>query len=116
MTYNYSWHRYQVAQPLGRESELQFVELDGMSPAEFVCAENLHRRHLTASQRAQMVVEAHEWLERGNVKAQVSSEPIGLPETKVELAEEANVGLGTIQRAKEVSRLDRSKEVISGEK
>ena len=32
-----------------------------MSPAEFVCAENLHRRHLTASQRAQMVVEAHGW-------------------------------------------------------
>ena len=110
------WHRYRVAQHLGIESDLVFEELSEVSPAEFVLAENLHRRHLTASQRGQMVVEAHDWLKKGNVKAQVSGGPNGSPKSKQELASDANVGLGTIQRAKEVSRLGRADEVISGEK
>ena len=70
------------------------------------------RRHLTASQRAQMVVEAFDWVPKGaNQHA-----PIGASKTKEDLAKEANVGKGTIDRAKQVSCLGRSKEVISGEK
>ena len=83
-----------------------------MSPAEFVLAENLHRRHLTASQRAQMVVETHEWRPAG----QHVTTPIGAVKSKAELASEANVGFGTIDRAKQVSRAGRAEEVISGEK
>ena len=110
------WHRFRVAQHLGKESDLVFEELSDVSPAEFVLAENLHRRHLTASQRGQMVVEANDWLEKGDVDSQRDGEPFGSPKSKVELAQEANVGLGTIQRAKEVSRAGRSEEVIAGEK
>ena len=33
----------------GLRSDLRFTELDvNITPAEYVCAENLHRRHLTA--------------------------------------------------------------------
>ena len=110
------WHRYRVAQHLGIVDSLFFEELAGVSPAEFVLAENLHRRHLTASQRAQMVVEANGWFELGNVKAQVSGAPNGVPKTNVELADQANVGTRSIDRAKEVSRAGRSEEVITGEK
>ena len=110
------WHRYRVAQHLDRESDLFFEELSGISPAEFFCAENLHRRHLTASQRVQMVVAAHGWLEKGNVKAQISGASFDAPKSKLELAKEANVSTPTIDRAKQVSRLGRSEEVIRGEK
>ena len=87
-----------------------------MSPAEFVCAENLHRRPLTASQRAQMVVEAHQWATpKDNQYREPSSNDEGI-KTREEMAESANVSTSTIDRAKQVSRLDRSEEVISGEK
>ena len=87
-----------------------------MSPAEFVCAENLHRRHLTASQRAQMVVEANEWATvRDNQYRVPSSNDEGM-KTCEEMAEQANVSTPTIDRAKQVPRLRRSEEVISGEK
>ena len=41
------------------------VFLSGVSPVEVVRAENLHRGHLTASQRAQMNVEAYQWATGG---------------------------------------------------
>ena len=64
----------------------------GVSPAEVVLAENLHRRHLTVSQRSQIKVGAHEWLAGGgdrrseNFKGQNC-----LLKTTTELAAEANV-------------------------
>lgn len=80
-------------------------------------ARNIERRHLTAGQRAQIVVEANAWLERGNVKAQKDSgTPNGAPKSKAELAKAANVGTTSIDRAKIVSQTGRSDEVISGEK
>ena len=89
----------------------------GVSPAEVVLAENLHRRHLTVSQRAQMVAEANEWESRGgdrrsgNING--SNEPM---KSTSEMAVDANVSQASIKRAKQVSRLGRSEEVISGEK
>ena len=59
----------------------------GVSPAEVVLVENLHRRHLTASQRAQMVVETHEWRPAG----QHVTTPIGEVKIREEMASEANV-------------------------
>ena len=108
------WHRFRVAQHLGKESDLVFEELSGVSPTEFVLAENLHRRHLTASQRGQMVVEAHEWRSVGQPSKSIGTNvPIKSAE---EMASDANVSKKTIDRAKEVSRAGRSKEVISGHK
>ena len=105
-----------MAQHLGKESDLVFEELSGVSPVEFVLAENLHRRHLTASQRGQMVVEAREWMVHGANRFTVDT-PNGVSTKSTEaLAKEANVGLGTIDRAKQVSRAGRAEEVIAGEK
>ena len=111
------WHRYRVAEHLGKESDLIFEELSGVDPAEFVLAENLHRRHLTASQRGQMVNEAHAWLEKGDVASQKDGSSNDEPlKTREELAKIANVSTATIDRAREVSRSGRSEEVIAGEK
>ena len=110
------WHRYRVAQHLGKISDLVFEELSGMDPAEFVLAENLHRRHLTASQRSQVSVEAHEWLEKGDVDSQRDGGQIYPPKTTAELAAEANVSEQSIKNAKQVSRVGRADEVITGEK
>ena len=110
------WHRYRVAQHLGIESDLVFEELSGVSPAEFVLAENLYRRHLTVSQRSQMAVQAHRWLEKGDVSTQLDGGQNYPPKTTTELAAEANVSEKSIKNAKQVSRLGRAEEVISGEK
>ena len=86
-----------------------------MSPAEVVLAENLHRRHLTVSQRSQMGVEAHEWVAHGANRFTVdgTNDP---SKTTAQIASEVNVSERSIKRAKQVSRAGRSEEVISGEK
>ena len=108
------WHRYRVGQHLGLVDVLVFEEFDGDSPVGFVLAENLHRRHLTASQRAQMVVEANEWMERCRPGKENASNDV--LKTKGELAKEANVSTPTIDRAKQVSRAGHAEEVITGKK
>ena len=114
------WHRCRVAEHLGKISDLVFEELSGVDPAEFVLAENLHRRHLTASQRGQMVVEANDWAtgggDRMSEEYKTTASNDAVVKTKRELAQQANVSTPTIDRAKQVSRAGRSEEVISGEK
>ena len=110
------WHRFRVAEHLGKESDLVFEELSGVDPAKFVLAENLHRRHLTASQRSQMVVEAHEWATaKDNQYREPSPNGEGI-KTREEMAKQANVGTRSIDRAKQVSHAGRAEEVIAGEK
>ena len=116
------WHRYRAAKELNLIRKLKFQEWkerDEGDPAAFVLARNIERRHLTPGQRGVIVVEMNNWLERGNVKAQTDSDsPNGEPKPKsrTKLAKEAGVGERTIDRAKEVSRAGKSKEVIAGEK
>ena len=87
-------------------SRCSLLSLLGECGGLHVVSQNLPRRLLMASQRAQMIVEAHAGLERGNVKSHFSGVPNGIPKLRAELAAEANVGERTIARAKEVSRLD----------
>ena len=57
------WHRYRVGQALG--IPLTVRQYTGSSPLAYIASKNLHRRHLTESQRAAIVVEHSAWLARG---------------------------------------------------
>ena len=53
------WHRYCAASAVGLPC--QSVELGDVDPVEFVKSQNLHRRHLTGSQRAAAIVACSNW-------------------------------------------------------
>ena len=59
------WHRYTIANLLGLELEVR--EYDG-DPVQWVIGRNLHRRHLTALQRASCVSAAVNWAAQGHQK------------------------------------------------
>jgi regulator of replication initiation timing len=95
------WHRYQSCLML--EIAPAFVELvANTDPVLFVLSHNLHRRHLTASQRAAAVVSCSEWVVSGDKQpAEVGGETISPPQlTVAEMAKKADVSTRTIQQAK----------------
>ncbi|MYG80940.1 MAG: hypothetical protein F4187_03825, partial [Gemmatimonadetes bacterium] len=51
------WHRYTAAKEIDPGLEVPTVELGDRDPADLVISRNLHRRHLTATQRAVCVLE-----------------------------------------------------------
>ena len=113
------WHRYRAAKELNLIRKLKFQEWDHGKegdPAVFVLARNINRRHLTPGQRAQIVVEASLWLEKGDVDSQRDGGTNDAPRSRQEMADQANASIKTIDRAKQVSETGRAKEVISGEK
>ena len=59
------WHRYTIANLLGLELDVR--EYDG-DPVQWVIGRNLHRRHLTALQRASCVSAAIGWAGQGHQK------------------------------------------------
>jgi hypothetical protein len=89
------WHRYLACDRAG--IEFKAAEFDGDDPVAFVISRNLHRRHLTASQRAAAVVAAHEWRPHGDQKSR--SVP-GTDRTTAQMAKEAEVSPSTIEHAK----------------
>lgn len=93
------WHRYLACEM----ADLPFhaEEFDGEDPIAFVLSHNLHRRHLTGSQRAAAVVKATSW--RGNGHNKSTSAP-GAELTAKELAEKAEVSERTIEHAKTAER------------
>ena len=110
------WHRYRAAKELNLLRKLRFQqwkEKDEGDPAAFVYARNMERRHLTPSQRGQIVVSFNKRAGAGNPNL---TSPNGEVKTREQLAKEANVGTSTIDRAVKVDDLGRGDEVIRGEK
>lgn len=97
------WHRYLACDKA--KVKCVTVEHDGSDPVTFVLSRNLHRRHLTADQRALAIVAATEWRSRGKPApgADRKTAP-GAGLTSAQMAEVADVGQRTIERAKEVHR------------
>lgn len=58
------WHRYRACLQLGVKPQ-QFTFPADKDPVAFVLSHNLHRRHLTPSQRAAAVVACSEWAPKG---------------------------------------------------
>ena len=110
------WHRYRAARELNLIRKLKFTKWDEDKEGDataFVLARNIERRHLSASQRAQIAVAFNERFGHGGDR---SKTPNGVLKTKKELAEQAKVGTSTIDRALAVEKAGGSEVVISGEK
>ena len=91
------WHRYQSCLALGIAPA--FTEFAG-DPVAFVFSRNLHRRHLTGSQKAAAVVACHEWAPPVRPIKQDQRSTLIPKATNAEMAKEAEVSVKTIQRAK----------------
>lgn len=88
------WHRYRACYIAGVDFEAN--EFEGEDPIAFVLSKNLHRRHLTATQRATAIVTATNWRANG----QKSSSAPGAELTAKEMAKAAEVSTRTIEQAK----------------
>lgn len=89
------WHRYRASLEAGVTPS--FEPYDGPDPVSFVLSLNMHRRHLTGSQRAAAVVACHAWAKPGN---QPKPEAASGLATEADMAEEAGVSDRTIRHAK----------------
>ena len=114
------WHRYNAAQEIGVEVDLRLYA--GESPLDFVASRNMHRRHLTPAQRAQVEVHYSERLQLGSNRYQQKVEsPNGnsksKPVTREDMAQRAGVSKRTIDRAIEVEKDSPNsvEKVIAGE-
>jgi hypothetical protein len=79
----------------------RYVEFDGNSPLEFVLSKNLHRRHLTESQRA-MVASKLANLRDGQTAAKVAKNSELPPVTNKQAADMLKVGESTVRQARAV--------------
>lgn len=96
------WHRYSASQAEGVHCPSKLLP-ESSDPVAFVISANLHRRHLTGSQRALAVVECSKWAPAG--RPSKKGEP-GSPfpaATAEQMAQDADVSIRTVQQAKKVS-------------
>lgn len=111
------WHRYQACMM----ADVEFVahEYAGDDPVAFVIAANLHRRQLTASQRAAAVVMVMEWQKVGRPSQPVAAQGSNksgtfAPFTTAQMAAVASVGERTIKHAKAAVKAGHGEDVVSG--
>lgn len=113
------WHRYTACIEIGFEPK-KFTWA-GDDPVSYVESVNLHRRHLTASQRAMAVVALAEWAP-ANVKRRAAAAPqenggrgaAAAPQTNADMAKAAKVSERTIKDAKAAHRAGLTEPVKQG--
>jgi hypothetical protein len=98
-------NRMKACEELGIEPSIEEIEDSGdgkFDPFRWVLSVNLHRRHLTESQRA-MVAAKLATLKRGHVKTQRDSDGVSIDTPSIEdAANLLSVGRATVARAKDV--------------
>ena len=111
------WHRYRAAHDAGVEHQLLITPYLGQDPVSFVIRRNAHRRHLTAGQRAQMIVGCREWAKGGvDTDRLRGGAPSAPPHATVEeMAKEAGASERTIQQAKVAEKAGLGAAVRAGE-
>jgi ParB-like chromosome segregation protein Spo0J len=90
------WHRYRACSELGLPVE-KFTFKDGADPVAFVLSTNLHRRHLSASQRAAAVVACTAWAPAHREKKVEAASTLS---TNDQMAKAAGTTVRTITDAK----------------
>lgn len=106
------WHRYRACQLLELEPKTRVLP-EGVELAEYVLGKNAHRRHMTAEQRAAVVMLAAEWMpahrpattEKGDTVSPLSNEVA---------AARAGVSKRTIQRVKAQIRAGHGEALATG--
>jgi hypothetical protein len=96
------WHRYRACVDLGlKPQQFTFTDKD---PVAFVLSTNLHRRHLSASQRAEAVVACAQWAPAGRPSKTENRTPGVQLRTNADLAKVAGVHPTTIKDTKAAHR------------
>lgn len=94
------WHRYRACRQLDITPRVAPLGSD-VDPVAYVQSMNLHRRHLTGSQRAAAVVACSKWAPSGTNQANTGTGAPGSPvQTVAEMAKAADVSERTVQHAK----------------
>lgn len=108
------WNRYQACERLGIEfNYLEFeYEFPDVRPENYVLSKNLHRRHMTDSQRAASVVAVSSWVPAGRPNNLAQRANLA---TNAELANRADVSERTISRAKVAHEAGLGAAVIAGD-
>lgn len=104
------WHRYSACMKLGIQAE-RFTFGAGKDPVAFVLSQNLHRRHLSASQRAAAVVACTAWAPAHRTK---KVETISTLSTNDQMAKAAGTTVRTITDAKAAHKAGLTDMVKSG--
>jgi len=108
------WHRYRACLELGIDPE-KFTFGKDKDPVAFVLSQNLHRRHLTPSQRAAAVVACTEWAPAKRPTKDADKRTPGVHlSTNAELAKAAQVHPTTIKDAKAAHKAGLSDAVKAG--
>lgn len=92
------WHRYQACQELGLEPRTRALP-EGLEPVAYVLGKNAHRRHMTAEQRAAVVMLAAEWMPAHRPAGSEKGDTVS-PLSNDAAAALAGVSKRTIQRVK----------------
>lgn len=104
-------HRARACQMLGMEPITKVFDGDEAAAALLVDSLNVHRRHLTASQRAAAIVARHEWRPRGGDQSAPGAD---CPPTSADMAKEAQVSERTIEQAKAAHAAGLGEDVRTG--
>lgn len=105
------WNRYLACQRAGKK--FATIPFPGGDPVAFALSRNLHRRHLTGSQRAASIVAATSWRKDG-AESRGGGEAASPPPTVEAMAKAAEVSPRTIQQAKVAHEAGLGQKVAEG--
>lgn len=106
------WHRHQACLLLGCETKMRVLP-ERLELVGYVLGKNAHRRHMTAEQRAAVVMLAADWMPDHRPAGTKKGDTVS-PLSNEAAAERAGVSKRTIQRVKAQIRAGHGKALATG--